>query len=203
MTGRAGERASPAAAGPAATAAAGLSAASPPTAAAGLSAASPPAAATAGLSAAELSKLETVASKGERFAPAFTPLKWTSLFHSCVYSSLLICAFALGKPQPETFVLGWTHGLLWIGMSLACITAARMRIVSLRLAVAVAVLGGIGPFFGSYEFIRAQRARPSGGRRASTRRRGKSETPASAQPAAASSGAPNRPPARGSASQSR
>jgi hypothetical protein len=90
---------------------------------------------------------------------AFTPLKWTSFFHSCVYSSLLICAFALGKPQPETLVLGWTHGLLWIGMSCACIAAARMRIVPLRLAVAVAVLGGIGPFFGSWEFVRAQRAR--------------------------------------------
>jgi hypothetical protein len=39
-------------------------------------------------------------------------------------------------------------------MSLACIAAARVRIVSLRLAVAVAVLGGIGPFFGSWEFVR-------------------------------------------------
>jgi hypothetical protein len=93
-------------------------------------------------------------------SPAFTRLKWTSFFHSCVYTSLLICAFALGKPQPETLVLGWTHGLLWIGMSLACIAAARMRIVPLRLAVAVAVLGGIGPFFGSYEFVRTQSAYP-------------------------------------------
>jgi hypothetical protein len=92
-----------------------------------------------------------------RPSAAFTRLKWTSFFHSCVYTSLLICAFALGKPQPETLLLGWTHGLLWIGMSLACITAARMRIVSLRLAVAVAVLGGIGPFFGSAEFVREQR----------------------------------------------
>jgi hypothetical protein len=106
----------------------------------------------------DLSKLENV-SAGSRISPAFTPLKWTSFFHSCVYSSLLICAFALGKPQPATFVLGWTHGLLWIGMSLACITAARMKVVSLRLAVAVAVLGGIGPFFGSYEFVREQRRR--------------------------------------------
>ena len=54
-------------------------------------------------------------------------------------------------------MLGLTHGLLWIAMSLACIAAARLRIVSLRLAVAVAVLGGIGPFFGSYEFVREQR----------------------------------------------
>jgi hypothetical protein len=34
--------------------------------------------------------------------------------------------------------------------------------VSLRLAVAVAVLGGIGPFFGSYEFVREQHRRPEG-----------------------------------------
>ena len=46
-------------------------------------------------------------------------------------------------------------------MSLACIVAARLRIVSLRLAVAVAVLGGIGPFFGSYEFVREQRPTPA------------------------------------------
>jgi hypothetical protein len=90
---------------------------------------------------------------------AFTPLRLTSFFHSCVYTSLLLCAFALGKPQPATLVLGWTHGILWIGMSLACLAAARTRIVSLRLAVAVAVLGGIGPFFGSWEFVREGRRR--------------------------------------------
>jgi hypothetical protein len=89
----------------------------------------------------------------------FKHLKWISFTHSCIYTALLLCAFVIGKPQPFTFVLGLTHGLLWIFMSLACIAAARMRIVSLRLAVAVAVLGGIGPFFGSYEFIREQRQR--------------------------------------------
>jgi hypothetical protein len=90
---------------------------------------------------------------------AFTHLKWTSFAHSCIYASLLVCAFVAGKPQPETFALGLAHGLLWIGMSLACLAAVRVRIVPLRLAVAVAVLGGIGPFFGSYEFIREQRRR--------------------------------------------
>jgi type IV secretory pathway VirB6-like protein len=89
----------------------------------------------------------------------FTRLKWTSFAHSCVYLALLICAFAAGNPQPLTFILGLTHGLLWIFMSLACLTAARLRIVTLRLAVAVAVLGGIAPFFGSFEFIREQRKR--------------------------------------------
>jgi len=90
---------------------------------------------------------------------SFTRLKWTSFTHSCVYLALLISAFAAGNPQPLTFVLGLTHGLMWIFMALACLTAARLRVVSLRLAVAVAVLGGIGPFFGSYEFIREQRRR--------------------------------------------
>ncbi|HEV7528199.1 MAG TPA: hypothetical protein VGO29_04825 [Solirubrobacteraceae bacterium] len=89
----------------------------------------------------------------------FDRLKWTSFVHSCVYVALLVCAFAAGNPQPLTFVLGLAHGLLWIFMSLACLAAARLRIVSLRLAVAVAVLGGIGPFFGSYQFIREQRQR--------------------------------------------
>jgi hypothetical protein len=89
----------------------------------------------------------------------FTRLKWTSFAHSCVYIALLVSAFAVGKPEPVTFMLGLGHGLLWIFMSLACITAARLRVVSLRLAVAVAVLGGIGPFFGSYEFVREERTR--------------------------------------------
>jgi hypothetical protein len=93
---------------------------------------------------------------------SFTRLKWASFTHSCIYLALLLSAFVIGKPEPVTFALGLTHGLLWIFMSLACIAAARLRIVSLRLAVAVAVLGGIGPFFGSWEFIRAQPRRGDG-----------------------------------------
>lgn len=88
---------------------------------------------------------------------AFTSLKWVSFTHSSIYLGLLACAFLAGKPEPATFALGMTHGVLWIAMSLACIVATRMRVVPLRLAVAVAVLGGIGPFFGSYEFVREQR----------------------------------------------
>lgn len=87
----------------------------------------------------------------------FTRLKWLSFTHSCIYAALLLCAFALSKPEPLTFVLGMTHGLLWIAMSLICIVCARLRVVPLRVAVSVAVLGGIGPFFGSYEFVRAER----------------------------------------------
>jgi hypothetical protein len=93
----------------------------------------------------------------------FRRLKWVSFTHSCIYTALLVCAFVVSKPEPLTFVLGMSHGLLWIGMSLTCIVCARLRIVSLRLAVAVAVLGGVGPFFGSYEFVREQRRRTAGG----------------------------------------
>ena len=59
----------------------------------------------------------------------FSRLKWTSFVHSAVYLALLIAAFAAGKPEPLTQVLGWTHGLLWISMSAACLTAVRLRIV--------------------------------------------------------------------------
>ena len=101
-----------------------------------------------------------VTARPERAGPLTLPrLRAVSFGHSCIYLALLVCAFALGGPQPETLVLGWAHGLLWIGMSLVCLYAARRRLVSLRLAVAVAVLGGIGPFFGSYEFVREQRER--------------------------------------------
>lgn len=101
-------------------------------------------------------RAESAASQ-RRAHRAFIVLECISFGHSCVYLALLICAFAAGKPQPETFVLGMAHGLLWIFMSLVCIAAARARIVPIRLAVAVAVLGGIGPFFGSAEFLRVQR----------------------------------------------
>ena len=92
-------------------------------------------------------------------ALTFARLKWTSFVHSLIYASLLISAFAAGKPEPLTFVLGLAHGLLWIFMSLACLAATRRRLVPLRVALAVAVLGGIGPFFGSLEFVREERAR--------------------------------------------
>jgi hypothetical protein len=39
------------------------------------------------------------------------------------------------------------------------VVAVRLRIIPLRIAVAVAVLGGIGPFFGSFEFVRDERRR--------------------------------------------
>lgn len=89
----------------------------------------------------------------------FRRLEVTSITHSFVFLGLLVCAFALGSPQPETFWLGLAHGVLWIAMSLVCIAAARARIIPFWLAVTVAVLGGLGPFLGSLGFLYADRHR--------------------------------------------
>jgi hypothetical protein len=92
----------------------------------------------------------------------FRRVEVVSFGHSTIYLALLLCAFVLGKPQPETFILGLSHGLLWIGMSLVCIAAARWRIIPYWLAVTVAVLGGLGPFAGSIGFVVAERRGDAG-----------------------------------------
>jgi hypothetical protein len=94
---------------------------------------------------------------GFRRAVTFRRLEAVSFTHSAVYLALLVCAFVLASPQPETFVLGMTHGLMWIGMSIVCLGAARARIIPFWLAVTVVVLGGLGPFAGSIGFIVAER----------------------------------------------
>jgi hypothetical protein len=91
----------------------------------------------------------------------FRRLEAVSFTHSAVYLALLVCAFGLGKPEPATFILGLAHGVMWIGMSLACIAAARARIIPFWLAVTVAVLGGLGPFAGSVGFVVADKRRTS------------------------------------------
>jgi hypothetical protein len=92
----------------------------------------------------------------------FGRLEVASFTHSAVYLALLVCAFGLGNPQPETFILGLSHGVIWIGMSLICIAAARAHIIPFWLAVTVAVLGGLGPFAGSIGFLIADRKRVTG-----------------------------------------
>ncbi len=94
----------------------------------------------------------------------FGRLEVASFTHSLVYLALLVCAFALGGPQPETFVFGLSHGLIWIVMSLVCIDAARRHVIPFWLAVTVAVLGGLGPFAGSIGFVIADRRQARGKR---------------------------------------
>jgi hypothetical protein len=86
---------------------------------------------------------------------AFRALKYASFTHSAVYAALLVAALTGG----ETLVLGWIHGVGWIAMSVACLIAVRARAVPLRIALAVVVLGGVGPFFGSAAFVLEERRR--------------------------------------------
>lgn len=92
----------------------------------------------------------------------FERLKWASFAHSTVYVALLVVWLVPGLAGAE-FVFGLTHGVGWIVMSVLCIAALALRIIDLRLATAVAVLGGIGPFIGSWEFARQSRAEASTG----------------------------------------
>lgn len=99
----------------------------------------------------------------ERFGKRFTDvvtfdrMEVVSLCHSVVYVGLLICAFVLDGPQPATFILGLTHGLIWIAMSLTSVAAVHFRVINMRLAVAIVLLGCVAPFFGSIEFLRQNR----------------------------------------------
>jgi putative exporter of polyketide antibiotics len=86
---------------------------------------------------------------------AFRALKYASFTHSAVYLALLFCALT----DRETLALGWIHGLGWIAMSIACLVAVRLRVVPLRVALAVVILGGVGPFFGSAMFVLEERRR--------------------------------------------
>jgi hypothetical protein len=93
-----------------------------------------------------------------RRALTFRRLKLASFTHSAIYTVLLVVWLVPGL-HPLEAIFGMAHGLGWIAMSVACIVAVRSRVIDLRLAVAVAVLGGIGPFIGSYEFARQSRRR--------------------------------------------
>ena len=91
---------------------------------------------------------------------SFATLKRLSFTHSAIYLTLLVVWIVPGL-HPEEFAFGLAHGLGWIGMCLLCVWAARARVIPLRLAVAIAVVGAVGPFVGSYEFVREQRRRAS------------------------------------------
>jgi hypothetical protein len=93
---------------------------------------------------------------GSVFGVTFTRLKRASFTHSAIYTTLLAVWLVPGLHGWE-FVFGLAHGIGWIAMSLACLYGARRGIISVRIAVAVVVIGGVGPFVGSYEFARAQR----------------------------------------------
>lgn len=90
----------------------------------------------------------------------FTRLKWASFTHSTVYA-VLLTAWAIPGLHEVEFVFGMAHGLGWFAMCALAVAGGRTRVIPLRLAIAVSVIGAIGPFVGSYEFVREARRRAS------------------------------------------
>ena len=85
----------------------------------------------------------------------YDTLKHLSFTHSAIYVALLAVWLLPGLKSFE-FVFGMAHGVGWILMCLLCLIALNARVISMQLAVAVTVIGGIGPFVGSYWFVREQ-----------------------------------------------
>ena len=83
-------------------------------------------------------------------------IKRASFTHSFVYLVLLVAWIVPGLHGLE-FVFGLAHGLGWFAMCALVLAGLRLKLLDLRLAVAVAVLGAVGPFIGSYEFVRQDR----------------------------------------------
>ncbi len=85
-------------------------------------------------------------------------VKYASFTHSAIYLVLLVVWVVPGLSGEEA-AFGLAHGLGWFAMCALVLAALRLRLVNLRLAVAVAVLGAVGPFIGSAEFVRQDRRR--------------------------------------------
>ncbi|MGI8921195.1 MAG: hypothetical protein ACR2HD_05915 [Solirubrobacteraceae bacterium] len=97
---------------------------------------------------------------------SFGFLRALSFTNSTVFTGLL-AVWAAGSAEPATFILGLSHGLMWISLSCLSLLAVRRRTIPFWLAVLVAVIGGLGPYVGSAGFVLARRhgwgAPPSAG----------------------------------------
>jgi hypothetical protein len=85
---------------------------------------------------------------------SFNHLMVVSILHSILFTGLMLCAFVLGHPQPATFIFGFTHGVLYLVMAVLVGIAARLRTISVTTALVVGIMGAIGPYFGTYDFLR-------------------------------------------------
>jgi hypothetical protein len=88
----------------------------------------------------------------------FGRLKVLSFTHSAIYTALLVVWLVPGLHTAE-MVFGFAHGIGWIVMCVLSLEALRRHVIDLRLAVAISVIGAVGPFVGSYEFVRQSRRR--------------------------------------------
>ena len=89
----------------------------------------------------------------------FDTLKRLSFTHSAIYLTLLVGLDRARACTRSSSSSAWRTA--WAGSRCASCTlaAVRARVIPLRLGVAVAVIGAVGPFVGSYEFVREERRR--------------------------------------------
>ncbi len=106
--------------------------------------------------------MSTAASRARSWSLSFPTLKALSFTHSTIYVCLLVVWLVPGLARGET-VFGLAHGVGWICMVALALLALRARVIPLRTTFAVTVLGGIAPFFGSWEFVREGRRRDGPG----------------------------------------
>ena len=88
----------------------------------------------------------------------FRILRAMSFANSAAFTALLWAWLSPGH-ETETTILGWTHGCLWIALSVLCLVAVRLRAIPFWLAVVVTVVGGVGPFAGTVGFVVETRRR--------------------------------------------
>jgi hypothetical protein len=90
--------------------------------------------------------------------PSYRLLELLSFIASAIYAGLLLLWLGPDAPAVKT-LLGWSHGLLWIGLSLLSLVAVRKGTIPFWLGVTIAVVGGVGPFAGSVGFLLEDRRR--------------------------------------------
>lgn len=88
--------------------------------------------------------------------PLFRGLRTLALLHAGAYCALLVAWVIPGLARP-TFVLGLTHGLLWIALSLATLVACGRRRVGWDVFACVAVLAAVIPLAGALGYLREER----------------------------------------------
>ena len=85
-------------------------------------------------------------------------IKWCSFVSSTIYTCLLVVWLVPGM-HPYEMVFGFAHGIGWFFMVALALYGLRTRLIDLRLALAIAVFGAVGPYFGTAEFIYQDRVR--------------------------------------------
>ena len=88
----------------------------------------------------------------------FPFLRALSFVNSAVFAALPGVSLSSGF-QRATTLLGWTHGLMWIALSLLSLVAVRRREMPSWLGFVVVVVGGVGPFAGTVGFVVETRRR--------------------------------------------